>query len=111
MSERIGALLINLGTPGVPESGAVRRYRAQFLSDPRVVDMPSPLWKPILHGLVLRIRLSKSSEAYASIWHEKGSPRDQARILSVRVGRPCAPLYSLARFYLNPIAPPALNHH
>jgi protoporphyrin/coproporphyrin ferrochelatase len=72
--ERIGVLLINLGTPDAPEARAVRRYLAEFLSDPRVIEIPKLAWKPILHGLVLRTRPKKSAEAYNQIWTNEGSP-------------------------------------
>ena len=52
---KVGVLLINLGTPDAPEARAVRRYLAEFLSDPRVIEIPAIAWKPILHGIVLRI--------------------------------------------------------
>jgi ferrochelatase len=71
---KIGVLLINLGTPDAPEVRAVRRYLAEFLSDPRVIEIPKPLWKPILHGIVLRTRPRKSAEAYNQIWTNEGSP-------------------------------------
>jgi len=71
---KIGVLLINLGTPDAPEALAVRRYLAEFLSDPRVIEIPSFAWKPILHGLVLRTRPKKSAEAYNKIWTNEGSP-------------------------------------
>lgn len=51
---KIGVLLINLGTPDAPEARAVRRYLSEFLSDPRVIEIPKLAWKPILHGIVLR---------------------------------------------------------
>ena len=53
---QIGVLLINLGTPDAPEARAVRRYLAEFLSDPRVIEIPAIAWKPILHGIILRTR-------------------------------------------------------
>src|SRR5206468_11987616 len=71
---QIGVLLINLGTPDAPEVRAVRRYLAEFLSDPRVVEIPRFAWKPILHGIVLRTRPKKSAEAYNQIWTNQGSP-------------------------------------
>jgi len=71
---RIGVLLINLGTPDAPEVRAVRRYLAEFLSDPRVVEIPKFAWKPILHGFVLRTRPKRSAEAYNKIWTNEGSP-------------------------------------
>ena len=72
--QRIGVLLINLGTPDAPEARAVRRYLAEFLSDPRVVEIPAIAWKPILHGIILRTRPRKSAEAYNQIWTNEGSP-------------------------------------
>ena len=74
MAQRVGILLINLGTPQAPEPRAVRRYLAEFLSDPRVIEIPGLVWKPILHGLVLRTRPAKSAHAYRAIWTQKGSP-------------------------------------
>ncbi|MFL6829870.1 MAG: ferrochelatase [Sphingomicrobium sp.] len=71
---QVGVLLINLGTPDAPEARAVRRYLAEFLSDPRVVEIPPLAWKPILHGIVLRTRPRKSAEAYNQIWTNEGSP-------------------------------------
>jgi ferrochelatase len=71
---RIGVLLINLGTPDAPEVRAVRRYLAEFLSDRRVVESHPTLWKPILHGFVLRTRPKKTAEAYNQIWTNEGSP-------------------------------------
>ncbi len=70
----IGIVLINLGTPAAPEPAALRRYLGQFLSDPRVVEIPRLLWKFILHGVVLRIRPKKSARTYARIWTDQGSP-------------------------------------
>lgn len=69
-----GVLLVNLGTPEAPTPSAVRRYLAEFLSDPRVVEMPRLLWLMILHGIILRIRPKPVARAYASIWMEEGSP-------------------------------------
>jgi protoporphyrin/coproporphyrin ferrochelatase len=71
---RIGVLLINLGTPDAPEVRAVRRYLAEFLSDPRVIELPAFAWKPILHGIILRTRPRKSAEAYNQVWTNEGSP-------------------------------------
>lgn len=69
-----GILITNLGTPGAPTPGAVRRYLAEFLSDPRVVELPRWLWLPILHGVILRIRPRRAARAYRSIWTGRGSP-------------------------------------
>ena len=72
--EKIGVLLINLGTPDAPEVRAVRRYLAEFLSDPRVVEIPAIAWRPILHGIILRTRPRRSAEAYNQVWTNEGSP-------------------------------------
>jgi ferrochelatase len=69
-----GILITNLGTPAAPTTKAVRHYLAEFLSDPRVVELPSFLWWPILHGIVLRTRPKKSAHAYQKIWTAEGSP-------------------------------------
>ncbi|SEJ67885.1 ferrochelatase [Sphingomonas sp. OV641] len=71
---RVGVLLINLGTPDAPDAPAVRRYLAEFLSDPRVVELPKLLWQPILRGAVLTTRPKKSAHAYQQVWREDGSP-------------------------------------
>ena len=71
---RVGVLLVNLGTPDAPTPAAVRRYLAEFLSDPRVVEIPAVAWRPILHGYILRTRPAKSAERYAAIWSKDGSP-------------------------------------
>ncbi len=72
--DSLGVLIVNLGTPQAPTTPAVRRYLAQFLADPRVVELPRLLWRLILHGFILRFRPSRSAEAYAKIWTEQGSP-------------------------------------
>ncbi|WP_457797944.1 ferrochelatase [Methylocystis sp. S23] len=67
----VGLLLVNLGTPDAPDVPSVRRYLAQFLSDPRVVDLPRLVWLPVLHGIVLNTRPKKSAQAYESIWSQE----------------------------------------
>jgi ferrochelatase len=71
---RLGLLLINLGTPDAPTAAAVRRYLAEFLTDPRVVEIPRIAWRPLLHGIVLRVRPARSADRYAMIWTKDGSP-------------------------------------
>ena len=71
---RTGVLLVNLGTPEAPTASALRRSLGQFLSDSRVVDIPRLIWRPILHGIILRVRPRKSAATYASIWMPEGSP-------------------------------------
>ena len=72
--ERTAVLLVNLGSPDAPTPAALRRYLAEFLSDPRVVEIPRLLWWLILHGVVLRTRPRQSAAKYASIWTRDGSP-------------------------------------
>ncbi|WP_395352072.1 ferrochelatase [Variovorax sp. UC122_21] len=67
-------LWCNLGSPDAPTASAVRSYLADFLGDPRVVEIPRLLWLPILHGIILRVRPAKSAAKYASIWLPEGSP-------------------------------------
>jgi len=90
-SNDVGVLLTNLGTPDAPEPSAVRRYLAEFLSDPRVVEIAPAIWRPVLHGVVLRTRPARSARAYRQIWTEEGSPlmaisKRQAEALRLRFG-------------------------
>ena len=71
---KVGVLLVNLGTPDAPTPAAVRRYLGEFLTDPRVVEIPRVAWRPLLHGVVLRTRPAKSAARYAAIWTKDGSP-------------------------------------
>lgn len=87
---KVGVLLVNLGTPDAPTKAALRRYLKQFLSDPRVVEIPRLIWWPILNGLILTTRPSRSAAKYASIWTPQGSPlrvntRLQAEGLAARL--------------------------
>ncbi len=73
--EKLGVLVVNLGTPDAPDTPSVRRYLRQFLSDPRIIELPRLLWMIILHGVILRVRPAKSAEAYREVWDEQtGSP-------------------------------------
>ena len=73
-TEATGILVVNLGTPSAPTTAAVRRFLKEFLSDPRVVEYPRLLWWLILNLIILRIRPSRSAEAYRKVWTEEGSP-------------------------------------
>ena len=73
-AERTAVLLVNLGSPDAPTASALRRYLAEFLWDPRVVEIPRPLWWLILHGVLLRVRPRQSAAKYASIWTREGAP-------------------------------------
>jgi len=72
--DKIGVLMINLGTPDAPTAAALRPYLREFLSDPRVVEIPRFIWMLILHLIILPFRAPKSARAYQSIWTERGSP-------------------------------------
>ncbi len=87
---RIGVLVTNLGTPAAPEKAALRPYLKQFLSDPRVVEVPRVLWWLILNGIILNIRPARSAQAYKTVWTDRGSPllfhtRDQAQALQEKL--------------------------
>ncbi len=90
---RIGVLLVNLGTPDSPETGPVRRYLAEFLSDRRVVELPPILWQPLLRGVVLLTRPKRTAANYAKIWDREANDSPlrvittaQAAALSAELG-------------------------
>ena len=72
--EKIGVLITNLGTPDAPNRKELKVYLNQFLSDPRVIELPKILWQILLKLVILQIRPSRSAEAYKQIWTENGSP-------------------------------------
>lgn len=71
---RCGVLLVNLGTPDAATASALRRYLAEFLADPRVIELPRALWYPILYGVILPLRSPRSARAYRKVWTDQGSP-------------------------------------
>ncbi len=71
----IAIVLVNLGTPDAPTAPAVRRYLRQFLSDPRVIEIPAVLWAIILNLFVLPLRPKRVAKAYASIWQDDSPMR------------------------------------
>ncbi|MDC0056899.1 ferrochelatase [Alphaproteobacteria bacterium] len=71
---KTGILLTNLGTPDAPTAKAVKPYLRQFLSDPRVIELPRFFWQIILRGIILQIRPRRSAENYLKIWTKEGSP-------------------------------------
>ena len=88
---RTGVLVMNLGTPDAPTAPALRRYLKEFLFDPRVVEIPRPIWWLILNGIILNTRPKKSAAKYAAIWMPEGSPLRvhtdrQARLLKGWLG-------------------------
>ncbi len=72
--EKVGVLLVNLGSPDQPDTSSVKHYLAEFLSDPRVVEFPRWLWWLVLKGIILRVRPARSAKVYRKIWTEQGSP-------------------------------------
>jgi ferrochelatase len=89
---REGVLITNLGTPEAPQKKQLRRYLKQFLSDPRVVEVPRLLWWFILNGVILNIRPARSARAYRTVWSEQGSPllvhtRNQAEALQTSIAQ------------------------
>lgn len=87
---KTAVLLMNLGTPAAPTAAAVKPYLRDFLSDKRVVELPKPLWQPILHGVVLTLRPKKSAHGYEKVWLPEGSPlavytEKQAELLAQRL--------------------------
>ncbi|MBL8472706.1 MAG: ferrochelatase [Rhodocyclaceae bacterium] len=89
---RTAILLVNLGSPSAPTAPALRTYLKEFLSDPRVVEIPRALWLPILYGPILTLRPAKSAAKYAKIWTDEGSPlavhtARQAKLLRGLLGR------------------------
>ncbi len=89
---KTAVLLINLGTPEAPTAPALRKYLKQFLWDPRVVELPRPIWWLVLNGIILNTRPKKSAEKYAKIWTPEGSPlkvhtERQAKLLRGYLGQ------------------------
>jgi ferrochelatase len=87
-----GVLLVNVGSPDEPSPAAVRRYLAEFLGDPAVVQLPRALWLPLLYGVILPLRARRSAQLYCRIWTPDGSPlvsisRAQAQALMRELGQ------------------------
>ena len=90
-TDATAVVLINLGTPAAPTTPAVRAYLKEFLSDPRVVEIPRAIWWLILNAIILNVRPRKSAEKYATVWTAEGSPlkvhtERQAKLLRGRLG-------------------------
>jgi ferrochelatase len=88
---RTGILLMNLGTPDEPTPKAVRSYLRQFLTDPRVIEIPRLPWRLLLESIILPLRAKRSAAKYQSIWTQQGSPLKvyteiQAKLLKGRLG-------------------------
>ncbi len=114
--ERTAVLLVNLGTPEAATAKALRPYLREFLSDPRVVEIPRALWWLILNGFILPTRPKASAAKYAAIWSPEGSPlkvhtERQARLLLGFLGQRVkpAPLVEYAMRYGRPSIPEVLE--
>jgi protoporphyrin/coproporphyrin ferrochelatase len=114
-AEHSAIVLVNLGTPDAPTPVALRRYLAEFLWDPRVVEIPRPLWWLVLHGVILRLRPARSAAKYAAIWTQEGSPlltwtRRQALRLQGQLGEQGLPvIVKPAMRYGSPALPAVLD--
>lgn len=113
---RTGILLVNLGTPEAPTAQALRPYLKEFLSDPRVVEIPRAVWWLILNGIILNTRPKKSAEKYAAIWTAEGSPlkvhtEKQAKLLKGWLGEHIASPFRVeyAMRYGQPSIPDTLD--
>jgi ferrochelatase len=88
---RVGVLLVNLGSPDAPDVPAVKAFLGEFLSDPRVIEIPQIIWRPILNLLILNVRPRTTAANYAKVWLPEGSPitvytRQQAEALDGAFG-------------------------
>ena len=108
-ANRVGVLLVNLGTPEGTSYWPMRRYLSEFLSDRRVIEWPRIVWQPILQGIVLSVRPKKSGALYASIWNKernesplKTFTRAQAEKLSVEFSSEAKVIVDWAMRYGNP---------
>lgn len=112
---KTGILLVNLGTPDAPTTPALKRYLAQFLSDPRVIDLSRWKWLPILHTMILPKRAPRVAKLYQSIWTEQGSPllaisRQQQQALQAKCDEAqLNVIVELAMTYDNPSMQQGLN--
>jgi len=96
---KIGIMLINLGTPDGTDFGPMWRYLREFLSDPRVIELPKPIWYPILYGLVLTTRPKKSGANYKKIWNtalDESPLRTYTRAQSEKLSQALADLPNVA---------------
>ncbi len=115
-ADALGVLLVNLGTPDAPTASAVRRYLAEFLWDPRVVELPRPLWWLILNLVILPFRPGRSAKAYSEIWTDEGSPLLlHCQDLKTEIGKRLTPRFpgnvhvALGMSYGNPSIASALD--
>ncbi|MFT4677525.1 MAG: ferrochelatase [Patiriisocius sp.] len=113
-SDKIGVLVTNLGTPSAPTKQALRTYLKEFLSDPRVVEIPKLVWWLILNVVILNTRPARSAKSYASVWTDEGSPlmvytERQAKAIRARFGTDENVVVEFAMRYGEPSIKSALN--
>jgi ferrochelatase len=89
-ADKVGVLITNLGTPDAAQKTDLKRYLREFLSDPRVIEVPRLIWWIILNLVILNIRPKRSAQAYKKVWTERGSPllfhtEDQAAALRTQL--------------------------
>ncbi|MFK5984055.1 MAG: ferrochelatase [Pseudomonadota bacterium] len=111
-NSKTGVLLVNLGTPDAPDAASIRRFLREFLSDPRVVEIPRIIWMLILHLFVLPFRPPKLVKAYQAIWTEDGSPLLSIAYKQQKKLEQLAPdyLFATAMCYGNPSIRSALDN-
>ena len=113
--QRLGVLLVNLGTPSAPTAAGIRPFLRRFLADPRVVELPRWLWLPLLHGVILPFRPRRTAQNYSKIWSDEGSPlwvqcRRLTERLNERAARSGHPVvYRFALSYSEPFIDEALD--
>lgn len=115
-AQKIGVLLLNLGTPDATDYWSMRRYLSEFLSDRRVVDMHPLLWQPILQGIILSIRPTRSGRNYAKIWNRerdesplKTYTRSQCEKLAARFSDSAPLVFAWGMRYGNPSTQSAVD--
>ena len=114
-SEKTGILITNLGTPDAPTAHALKPYLKEFLSDPRVIEIPKIIWQIILNLIILQIRPRRSAKNYKKIWTDDGSPllhisKEQIRLVEEQLNKEFPnTVFALAMRYGNPSIKSALN--
>jgi ferrochelatase len=111
LSTRRGVVLVNIGTPDAPTVPAVRKYLAEFLGDPRVIDLPAPARWLLLRLIILPFRPKRSAHAYQQIWTKDGSPlmlHAQSQVAALRASLPGYEV-ELAMRYGNPSLPSVIE--
>ena len=96
-SNKTGVLLMNLGTPDRPVCPGLRKYLAEFLMDPRVIEIPKLFRALLVKGIIINVRSHKSAATYREVWTEGGSP---LLINSVKLGEKTQTLLGLSLIHI-----------